>query len=279
MKKSKTWKESVDGSLQELGLNPGEIELYTASTALGPISISALARHLGISRPSVYKTIDRLASLGLARLPDRSGGQAKFQVEPVTTVLEQIRAKRELCLDLDHALTAAMPDVLDLYNRTARPAAIRTYHGRAQLKYLYESILDHPNADIRFFGSGLTFTSFLTPEELAARTKRKVRAGIWNRCLVPSTESRLSPPNPEVDLREVRVFDSSSAFTTIFQLFAGKVIFWWPETLMAMCIEDAALFKMMGSIFSRYWESGIPYREFFGKDGYPLKGAGQKLAA
>src|SRR5688572_25349707 len=153
------WKASVYTSLEELGLDSSEIELYTASISLGPVSISALARHLKRSRPGVYKLIGRLAANGLARLPDRANGRAKFLVEPATVVLDRIRDKRERCMDLDQALTAAMPEALALYNRAAAPASIRTYHGRAQLKYLYESVLDHPNGDIRFFGSPQTFLS------------------------------------------------------------------------------------------------------------------------
>src|SRR5690349_18593879 len=101
------WKRSVYDSLQELGLDDETIRLYTVSIELGPVSITALARHLKLSRPSVYKFIGRLAAEGLAKPPGQRERWAKFVVEPVTAILDRLREKKTSYSDLDRELTAA----------------------------------------------------------------------------------------------------------------------------------------------------------------------------
>jgi len=256
------WKQSVYSSMRELGFGPAEILLYTTSIEIGPTSISDLAKRLHLSRPSIYKIIGNLAAAGLATPPDKKEIRSKFIVEPATAILESLRTKSEACSHLDRTLSKSMPEVLAIYNRTARPAGIKVFSGTAQLKYLHDSVLDAPNGNIRFFGSVLTFSGMLTPDEYAAWVEKKVRAGIWNKALLPSSDYARLMPNPEAALREIRIFTDTPSFDTNFQLFAGKVIFWWPETMVALLIEDPSMFKMMESIFTTYWNTAIPLKEF-----------------
>ena len=255
------WKSIVYSTLKQLGLNEEEISLYTTSMELGPTSIASLARHLNLSRPSVYKFIGRLVALGLAKPPDRAAGQSKFQVEPATIVLDRIRDRRRECDTIDLKLTAALPELLAVYNQASRPAALRTYHGHSQLKHLHDSLLDEPGGDLRFFGKVDAFMRIFTKDEFEAWVARKVRAGIRNKVVIPFMDERLLAIDHEAALREIRVCKDARPFSTVFHLYADKVIFWWPETAMALRIDDANLFKMMEYIFTTHWETAEPLRD------------------
>ena len=60
-------------------------------------------------------------------------------------------------------------------------------------------------------------------------------------------------------LRETRLLPTDTApFQTSFHLYADKVIFWQPESMLAICIEDDLISVMMRSMFELLWSLSRP---------------------
>jgi sugar-specific transcriptional regulator TrmB len=135
-------KKNLYTSLEELGLTESEANLYLTSLALGPVSIAALAKHLGMPRPNVYKVIAGLEEHGLANRSQRKRYIRTFVVEPPTVVLEKLRHKRQAVAALDHALVGAMPDLLASYHQGETPTKIKVLEGEEQWMKVFFQILD-----------------------------------------------------------------------------------------------------------------------------------------
>ncbi len=70
MEKNEKYK-NLYTSLKELGLSDLEADLYVISLKLGPAQLSEVAKHLGISRPNVYKLIKSLEKNNLVKFSQK----------------------------------------------------------------------------------------------------------------------------------------------------------------------------------------------------------------
>lgn len=144
-------KKNLYTSLKEIGLTESEANLYITSLALGPATIAALAGHLNMPRPNVYKLIVGLEHLGLAKFSERKKYTRTFVVEPPTVVLEKLRLKRESVIELDQTLVGAMPDLLALYHQGESPTKIKVLAGEEQWYKIFFQVLDEAKDTIEFF--------------------------------------------------------------------------------------------------------------------------------
>lgn len=243
-------------SLNELGLLESEVNLYVTSLALGPVTIMALAEHLAIPRPNVYKAIAGLEKHGLAKFSERKRYTRTFVVEPPTVVLELLRKKRETMSDLDQVLVGAMPDLLANYHQGETPTKIKVLQGKEQYIKAFFSILDEEKNETQFFGSAKDFVNFISwEEEYKWMGKREERGIFVKSLLLPSEESKSLQAKDATHLREIRIIEGLTPFVTAFQLFANKALIWQPAGSLAVLIEDEYIVTMLRSIFNLLWDS------------------------
>ncbi len=250
-------KTEIHTSLSELGLTEPQINLYTISLALGPSPIATLAEHLKLSRHHVYRLIVELEQRGLAEFSGRKKYVRDFIVRPPTVVLEKVRQKREACAKLDVALVAAMPDLMSLFHQGRMQPKVRIFEGRReQLKMLHDQMLSEEKEKIELFGSLVDFIGFLTRKEHESWIRRRVAKGIRvNALIIEGKEGkRTRVGSDKQDLREHRVISGLAPFSTAFQIYSNKAVFWQPKALLAVQIEDDGLTQMMRGIFYRLWE-------------------------
>jgi len=248
-------KKNIYTSLKELGLTDLEADLYVISLALGPSPIAAIAEHLKMPRPNVYKVIAGLELKGLAKFATRKKYTRTFIVEPPTAVLEQLRQKREAVSNLDHDLVSAMPDLLALYHQGETPTKIRLYEGEEQYLKTFFSVLDEGKGELEFFGSAADFIGFISWEAEREWIKKRMKKGIRIKALLlPSKDAETLKASDAKEMRETRILKGLAPFAPIFQLYANKVIIWQPKAPLAMLIEDEYITQMLRSIFNALWE-------------------------
>ena len=251
--------ENLYTSLKELGLFESEIRLYLASLSLGPATIAAIAEHLGIPRPNVYKTILGLEERGLANFSSRKRYTRTFVVEAPTVVLELLRKKRDTMSDLDRTLVGAMPDLLAKYHQGASLTKIRVLQGKDQFLKAFFSILDEEKSETQFFGSAKDFVGFMTWDGEREWIKQRIAHGMFIKSLVlPSAEAELLQKDDAHEMREIRIIKGLVPFVTAFQLFANKAIIWQPAAPLAILIEDEYVVAMLRSMFNWMWDASKP---------------------
>ncbi|MBI3573147.1 MAG: hypothetical protein HY092_03035 [Candidatus Kerfeldbacteria bacterium] len=255
----KQLKETLYNSLRELGLTDHESDLYVTSLSLGPTTISAIAKHMNLARPNVYKLIAGLEEHGLAKFSERQKYTRTFVVEPPTAVLGLIRKKKENVHELDHGLVAAMPDLLGMYHQGETPTKVKVLVGQGQYLKLFRGIIEEENHESVFFGSAQDFIGLVTWEVENDWIKMRLKHGITMRSLLlPSAAATELQKSDKEQLRETRVLQSAASFATSFQLFSNKAILWQPKAPLAVLIEDEYIVQMLKSVFDYMWTQHRP---------------------
>lgn len=242
--------------LQELGLNDQESHLYVVSLSLGPSPIAVLAKHLGMARPNVYKLIAGLEKQGLARFSEKKKFTRNFIVESPTRLLELHREKQRAIAQTDERLTSFMPDLLALHQQGELPTNIKIIQGPDQFLKLFFQIIEEENKESCYFGSAQDFIGLISwPQEkewIAQRMKKGMRI---KALLLPSEDANTLRSSDPKELRETRIIKNDKPFTSSFQLFANKVIFWQPKTPIAVLVEDEYIAGMMKNVFEMLWKA------------------------
>lgn len=248
-------KQNLYSSLKELGLNEGEISLYSITLAKGAISVSELAKQLEISRPNVYKVITGLEKHGLTQFGESNKYARKFSVESPMVVLEKLREKREKMQQLDHSLSSSLPDLLTLFHQGESATKIKVIQGKEQYLKIFNGILEQENKEIQFFGNVEDFVGFISMGAENEWIKKRMKKNILIKSLLlPGKIANQFQQDDVKQLRETKILKGAWPFVTSFQIFANKVIIWQPKAPLAILIEDKFIVEMLKSMFDKFWE-------------------------
>jgi len=246
-------KLAIYEALRQLGLTEGEAQLYVVSLEIGPHPLGQLATKLGISRPNIYKLIKGLENKGLAALP--AGGKLKrFSVASPTFVADLLEKKLERDKKTKQNLASLLPDLLSKYQRGDLPSHVRIYQGRGQYIGAFFGMLDEGKDGLDFFGNVDDFLNLIDLDDQREYLKERVKRGLTSRTLTlagPNAD-RIAVEDRE-NMRETRILTGMNPFKASFHFFADKVIFWQPENLLAIRIEDDVIATMMKSVFDYLW--------------------------
>lgn len=249
-------KEILYDSLQELGLTDHEIVLYLLSLSLGPTTITVLAEYMTIPRPNVYKVIDGLEKIGLAKFSERKKYTRSFMVEPPSVVRELLKKKKEKLSVFDQKIVTSLPDLLALYKQGELPTSVRIFQGKQQFLQLFFQIIEEEKCESQFCGSAQDFIGFISWQEEREWISRRIQFGIKIRALLlPSQDADTLQSTDAKELRETRILCGAQPFATSFQLFANKIILWQPKAPLAVFIEDEYITQMFRSVFEVLWEN------------------------
>jgi sugar-specific transcriptional regulator TrmB len=246
--------EPLRQSLIDLDLAPNEITLYLASLSLGPKTIAALAAHLGMRRPNLYKIITQLEARGLAHFTATKRKRRTFMVEPPTKVRELLQKKREGIMADEHRLVSAIPGLMARYRQGEGTTKIKFFESRSEWMDAFFGTLNEAT-QIDWFGNYHEWVSFVTPEQEQSWIEKRIKKGIPIRLLMlPSKEGEVLANAPQQFKREYRLLNSALSFDCSFQIYANKVLMWQPKTPLAVLIEDEYFAQMYRAIFATLWE-------------------------
>lgn len=249
-------KQNIYNSLKELGLNEVEINLYSMSLAMGPNSISEVAKNLNISRPNVYKIISELEKHGLTKFTQLNRYSRKFSVESPMKILEKLREKREKMTQLDNGLVSSIPDLLTLYHKNESITKIQILQGKEQFIKLFNEILEQEKNEIEYFGSAEDFVTFISVMEEEKWIKKRIKNNTKIKSLLlPSKTASVFISTDKNEMRETKILNDCQYFCTSYQLFSNKAIIWQPRTPLAILIEDKFIVEMFRAIFYKLWNN------------------------
>ncbi len=248
-------KENLYTILKELGLSPQEIDLYLASLSLGSSSITRISRHIGVSRPNVYKLIHGLEQHGLADFSKQKKYQRDFMVKSPTLVLEKFRRRKSEYEQMEKEVSLSMPELLGLYSQGAEPSRIKIFESKDALtQTLIQLHTEETESPTLVFGSVEYHLEIMKQAGYEKLVRERVKRGIeLKMLLLKSPTAEMMKERMKSELREVRYLKDMRPFSTSFQVLSNKVFLWQPKSPLAILIEDEYIAEMCKSIFFRLW--------------------------
>lgn len=247
----------LDSALVSLGLSLSERELYATSLAMGALSVSELAKQLGLQRPYVYTLIKGLKEKGLA--PNPVGYQKVFIVESPGVVLELLRKKRQELESLTINIAADMPKYLASYRQGGERTQILFYEGQDKFLELYDRVLVEEAKETLYFGEAKNIFGVVGQERLQNWVKNRIYKKIGIRTLMLDDAEARSIPTDQKAFRETRIIarESGIELPASFQVFGRNVIFWQPMTPVAVVLQDEYIAQLMRTTFEILWLKGV----------------------
>ncbi|MBP9762829.1 hypothetical protein KBD34_04400 [Patescibacteria group bacterium] len=240
--------------LLELGLKEQEIDLYTHSLALGPVSIAVLAEHLLISPPNVYKLIASLEAHGLAQFSKRKRYARTFSVESPNVLRNKLDQKRRDIGEMAHQFSEALPDLLANYHQGDMPTKIRVLDNGAQVTEAFRRVYDD-GEEVLLFGDMEHYVKAVGEKEYYQSAEERISRGIKLRALLfPGKMAQWMKDRPASEGRQVRFLKKIEPFVTSFQASTRTAFIMQPNAPMVLLIEDQFIVQMLRSIFLVFWQ-------------------------
>jgi len=257
MEKDKKY-DSLYTSLKELGLGDLEADLYVISLKLGPAQISEISKHLGISRPNVYKVIKSLETHGLVRFSEKEKYARNFMVEPPSSVLEALRKKKNQLSKIDEGFVLDLPDLMAFYHQGEGTTKIKVLKGKEQYVKIFNQSVEEENKEIQFCGSSGDFIEFVSWDIENNWIRKRLKKNVFIKVLtIPSGTADALKKRDGREKRETRILKVANPFRSSFMLYANKMIIWQPEAPLAVIVEDVYIVKMMKELFEVLWKVSI----------------------
>ncbi|MBI3335211.1 MAG: hypothetical protein HY001_01815 [Candidatus Portnoybacteria bacterium] len=124
--------EKFQDILISCGLSEKEAGIYLAALSLGIAPITRLARKAGLKRPTTYLTVESLLDKGLMAAVPR-GKKVHYKPESPRHIIETITTQQS-------QISAIMPELEMLYQKSFQQSKVRFYEGKEKLRMLYEEI-------------------------------------------------------------------------------------------------------------------------------------------
>ncbi len=246
-------KQNLGPLLQELGLKESEIDLYTHSLALGPVSIAVLGEHLNISPPNVYKLIANLEAHGLAQFSKRKRYARTFTVESPNVLRNKLEQKRREIGEMAHQFNQVLPDLLANYHQGGMPTKIRVLDHMEQVREAFRRVYDD-GEEIFVFGDMDQYVNAVGEEEYYKSAAERVERGIRAKALLFDGKiSRWMRTRPASEQRAVRILKDAEPFTASFQASTRTAFIMQPHVPLVVLIEDQFIVQMLRSMFLILW--------------------------
>jgi HTH-type transcriptional regulator, sugar sensing transcriptional regulator len=236
----------TEETLQQLGLEPKESQLYLALLELGESTVLPIAKKANIKRTYCYDLLASLTKKGLVSYIEKNGRRRYSAEDPKR--LEQILKNRL------EQLRDILPELRSLYNQATNRPRVRFYEG-SELAYLIANELARVKA----------YDAISSPDELKrvvgpALTELAIRAS-EKHIKVRELYTRTSESIPwqeyyRLPEQEIRFLPANVKLTTDFVMYEDTlVLLSYEREGHGIVIEDSNIVAAHKALFEVLWES------------------------
>ena len=250
--------------LNALDFKDEEVQTYLTLLDNGPSTAGALAKAMGMKRPSVYVYLERLVSGGLATQSSRRGVKL-FIAEPGEKIRLLYKRRIEALKMREKSLDQILPQ---LEKRAAlsfvRPQT-QIFEGAGGVQNAMEDLLNYQDIKAYVIWPIASMIDVLTPDFLRyhnmVRIQRRITYNsIWER----NQGEHYDVPNylgtgPRY-YREIRLAPNKFEFQMGVQFYANKVVFLSSRAeSFAVMIESKEIFEVQLAQFLTIWDLAQPF--------------------
>lgn len=249
--------------LQKSGLSDKACAVYATLLETGGAYPSRIAELTHINRSTVYKILVDLSVKGLVNEVDKDK-KLFYQIERPQQLLKFAKNRKELAETHYDRIKQLLPHIEGLYATIPNKPKIRFFENRAGIESIFD---DHVSVkkpyEMLGFANTAELEKFMTPEYLKKYVKRKEKARITTRGIVPDSKvdkgytSRMYKGVQKQFWLDLRYIPKDEfPFNGEITIYAGNkvsIINFNDRHLVGIIIEDPAIHEMMTRIFELAW--------------------------
>lgn len=248
-------KNKLITTLQSIGLNDKEADVYLSAVSLGPSSVLKIAQNAGLKRTTVYSVLESLKQKGLVKMNIR-GWKTLFEAEnpeKLESIVDQMR----------HEVRRALPEFASVYNLHSSGAFIKYYEGLEGIKQVYQDLLRdvRPHEDYLIISDSVQWLE-QDPEFFSQFLERRSKLDINIRALLQDSDLARQYKKTERNLNwKVKILPAGHKLATNMLIIPRRVVInQLKPPLLAMVIENDSVIQMNRELFEIVWRS-IPEKE------------------
>ncbi len=232
-------------TLEEIGLNRKESEIYLALLKLGDVGASRLAAFTKINRVTVYGILESLKSKGFISsvILDRT---TKFVAKEPKEILVLLKQKQDRIEEI-------LPELENINKSVQEKPSVTLFEGEKRVSELVEKVFTKKEGF-------LSYGNMNTPEKLFENEtinlrKKRIQNKVKARSITNKTE-HVSVDNKEFNkLSEFRILKEMESLTTWTYIFGNKVaITSLQKEVVGILIENEEFANTQRVIFEMLWK-------------------------
>jgi sugar-specific transcriptional regulator TrmB len=238
-------------SLEYIGFSQKEIVVYLALLELGKGTVTEISRKAGINRPTGYHVLSSLSAKELVKVSGKEPKQ-EYIAESPDQIEKLLLGKIEEDQKFINEARKIIPELKSIHNVSDRPKVF-FYEGKEGIEKVYEDTLTS-SEPIRAYATVDDMHNGL-PNYFPEYYKRRARAGIFIRAIVPKTEIGIERgAHDKEEKREIAFVPRDKYyFSPEINIYDNKVmIASWREKL-GIIIESTEIADAMKKIYELSW--------------------------
>lgn len=253
----------IEDLLKALALREEDSKTYLALLETGPVSASALAKHMGEPRPSVYGYLERLMSAGLVYQSQKQG--VKLFVPESPRKLDALFQRRIQQLQTQQKnLQTMLPELEKRGALNLLRPRMTFVEGRSGLETALEDMLNYPNIETLAFWPAKDIVDATSYDYFRYHNIERVKKNISIKAVWPSSYG-FDRGNfhffgtGELYKRELRIAPEGIDFTMGYWVYGHKVLFMSSRAeSYGFIMESRDLAQMMAVQHQLVWNQSIP---------------------
>ncbi|MEK7158671.1 MAG: helix-turn-helix domain-containing protein [Patescibacteria group bacterium] len=242
--------------LTSLGLPKSSVRCYVSSLALGPSSVSAIAKRAAMNRVDAYGAIKRLVDAGLVEQEVKSHGR-KIHPQPLDTLRRLAENHQKQAARLRWKIENLIPSLLPFTATNEERPEVMLFEGKdAALTITERSLRTKPGSTIMEIRPQEEYEFFGTPqnydEEIYIPTR--IEKNIAIRVLAPYEWFQKMHHLDHEQLRETRVLPKGWEIASETFIYDDEVGLLWKYTEpTGVVIKSQKIAMLMRLLFEAAW--------------------------
>ncbi|HLD82211.1 MAG TPA: helix-turn-helix domain-containing protein [Patescibacteria group bacterium] len=242
---------SVTNTLNTLGIQGKEQNVYLALLSLGEARVLDIAKKSGVKRSTIYDILNDLISRGLVT----SYTSKKVKIF-VAESPQKIKANLEAKLA---NIDGALPELMSMYNVGETKPVVRMYEGKEGMRQIYENFLETKKKVIYSMGSSKKIIDSLGS---IGYSQRRVERKIMSKSLrmwEKETMERDFIADQKTKLREIRLLPKGFNINGSIYIHDNKVsVLSVGSDSFSFVVENQNFADTMLEIFNFIWKQSSP---------------------
>ncbi len=248
----------VEHTLESLGFTGEEVRTYLHLLQHGPRTAGAMAKTMGMPRPSLYGFLKRLLDRGLITQSQQEGVKtfAATPPEKINLLFEQRIAQLN---ESRRHFEELLPQLRKQTAKLLTPK-FQLSEGEAGLKHVLKDMLLYRDIATAAFWPIKAMVDILSPEFFRYHNRERIRRRISTRAIWPASQVVDMKTHPYLGvgkafLREIRVAPKDIDFSMGYWTYGTKAAFIASrKESVGFLIESAELVEMLLAQFEVVWK-------------------------